>query len=88
MTAGPVANPAPGRYTETHPIIRREAAMQSRLLSKVTWIAVSAQVVSLLVILGVMDTGAGDAVNALVVALCECLTAFGVLNNPTYKNNF
>ena len=62
--------------------------MQSRLLSKVTWIAVSAQVVSLLVILGVMDTGAGDAVNALVVALCECLTAFGVLNNPTEKNNF
>lgn len=61
---------------------------QSRFLSKVTIVAVAAQVVSLLVILGVIDTGAGEAVNAVVVALCEALTIFGVLNNPTDKSGF
>ena len=61
---------------------------QNRYLSKVTLIAVAAQVVSLLVILGVIDTGAGDAINAVVVALCEALTVFGVLNNPTDRTGF
>ena len=61
---------------------------QNRLLSKVTLVAVAAQVVSLLVILGAIDTGMGDAINAVVVALCECLTVFGVLNNPTDQKNF
>lgn len=61
---------------------------QNRLVSKVTLIAIAAQVVSLLVILGVIDTGAGDAINAVVVALCEALTVFGVLNNPTDKQSF
>ena len=61
---------------------------QNRILSKVTLIAIAAQVVSLLVILGVIDTGAGDAINAVVVALCEALTIFGVLNNPTDKTGF
>ena len=61
---------------------------QNRLLSKVTLVAVAAQIVSLLVILGVIDTGAGEAINNVVVALCEALTVFGVLNNPTDKGNF
>ena len=61
---------------------------QNRYLSKVTLIAIAAQLVSLLVILGVIDTGAGDAINAVVVALCEALTVFGVLNNPTDKTGF
>ena len=59
---------------------------QNRILSKVTLIAIAAQLVSLLVILGVIDTG--DAINAVVVALCEALTVFGVLNNPTDKQSF
>ena len=61
---------------------------QNRIFSKVTMIAIAAQVVSLLVILGVINTGAGDAINAVVVALCEALTVFGVLNNPTDKTGF
>lgn len=61
---------------------------QNRLLSKVTLIAVAAQIVSLLVVLGVIDTGAGEAINGVVVAVCECLTVFGVLNNPTDKAEF
>lgn len=61
---------------------------QNRLLSKATLIAVAAQIVSLLVVLGVIDTGAGEAINGVVVAVCECLTVFGVLNNPTDKAEF
>lgn len=62
--------------------------MPERLKSKVVLIAVAAQIIGLLVTLGVIDTGMGDAINAVVVALCECLVVFGVLNNPTDKENF
>ncbi|MEF9974114.1 MAG: hypothetical protein RR893_09330 [Clostridia bacterium] len=58
------------------------------MLSKVTIIAVAAQIVGLLTILGIIDTGAGNAINGVVVALCEALTVFGVLNNPTDKGRF
>ena len=61
---------------------------QNRLLSKVTIVAVAAQVVGLLITFGVIDTGAGEAINHVIVALCECLTVFGVLNNPTDRENF
>lgn len=61
---------------------------QNRLLSKVTMAAIGAQIVSLLVLFGVIDTGAGNAVNAVIVAVCEALTLFGVLNNPTDKTSF
>lgn len=62
--------------------------MLERLKSKVVLVAVLAQVVSLLVSLGVIDTGAGEALNGVIVAVCEALVVFGVLNNPTDKENF
>ncbi|MEF9973827.1 MAG: hypothetical protein RR296_07820 [Clostridia bacterium] len=61
---------------------------QNRIMSKVTLAAIGAQLISLLILLGIIDTGAGDAINALFVAVLEVLTAFGVLNNPTDKNAF
>lgn len=61
---------------------------QNRLTSKVVWLAVVAQIVSLLIVLGVIDTGMGNAVNAVATSICELLVLFGVLNNPTDKDNF
>lgn len=62
--------------------------IQNRILSPVTLAAVAAQILSILVMVGVIDTGASDAINGVIVALLELLTTFGVLNNPTSKSNF
>lgn len=61
---------------------------QHRLKSKVVWMAVAAQLVGLLMALGLIDTGLGDAVNAAAGSLCELLVLFGVLNNPTDGSAF
>lgn len=61
---------------------------QNRFLSKVTLAAIGAQIVSLLILMGVIDTGAGSAINGVIVAVLELLTVFGVVNNPTDKQNF
>lgn len=63
-------------------------AMKNRLLSPVTLGAIAAQVLSILVLAGVIDTGMSDAIDAVVVAVLELLTTFGVLNNPTSKESF
>lgn len=61
---------------------------QNRLLSPVTLSAIAAQLLSILVMVGVIDTGLSEAIEAAIVAILELLTAFGVLNNPTDKTNF
>lgn len=61
---------------------------QNRLKSKVVWLAIVAQVISILVMLGVIDMGMGEAVNNIVSAVCELLVLFGVLNNPTQSGEF
>lgn len=62
--------------------------MKTRLLSPVTLGAIAAQVLSILVLAGVIDTGMSDAIEAVVIAVLELLTTFGVLNNPTSKESF
>lgn len=61
---------------------------QNRWKSAPVWIALGAQLLSLLVVLGVISAGQSDVLNGVIVAACECLTAFGVLNNPTSKTSF
>lgn len=61
---------------------------QNRLLSPVTLSAIAAQLLSILVMVGVIDTGLSEAIEAAIVAMLELLTAFGVLNNPTDKEKF
>lgn len=56
---------------------------QNRFKSKVMWAAVAAQILSLLVVLGVIDTGLSETINTVVVSVLQLLVAFGVLNNPT-----
>lgn len=57
--------------------------IQNRLKSKVLWAAIAAQVLALLVTLGVIDTGMSAAINGVITAVLELLVAFGVINNPT-----
>ena len=60
---------------------------QNRFKSPVLWAALAAQVLSLLIVLGVIDTGMGDAIEGVAAAVLELLVAFGVLNNPTDKTS-
>ncbi len=61
---------------------------QNRFLSPVTLAAIGAQLVNILILAGVIETGAGDAINAVIVAVLELLTVFGVVNNPTDRKGF
>lgn len=61
---------------------------QNRLLSPVVWSAIAAQVLAILVTLGVITTGVSEAIDGLVASLLQLLVAFGVLNNPTSRTSF
>lgn len=61
--------------------------MQNRFKSKVLWGAIIAQVLSLLVTVGVIDTGMSTTLNGVAVAILEMLVVFGVVNNPTDKEH-
>ena len=61
---------------------------QNRLKSKVLWSAVIAQIISLLLALGVIDTTLGDTVNQITAGVLQLLVLFGVLNNPTDGESF
>ena len=61
---------------------------QNRLKSKVLWAAVVAQIISLLLALGVIDTTLGDTVNQITAGVLQLLVLFGVLNNPTDGESF
>lgn len=56
---------------------------QNRFRSPVLWASVAAQVLSILVLLGVIDTGMSDTINAVVASVLQLLATFGILNDPT-----
>ncbi|MBR6811925.1 MAG: holin [Oscillospiraceae bacterium] len=59
-----------------------------RLRSPVVWMSVSSQILSVLVLLGVIGENWSGAVTGIISALLEALTVFGVLNNPTDADRF
>lgn len=61
---------------------------QNRLKSPVVWTSIAAQVLSLLVLVGVVDTGLSNALNSVVAAALQLLVVLGVLNNPKDGENF
>ncbi len=61
---------------------------QNRLKSPVVWTSIAAQVLSLLVLLGIVDTGLSNALNSVVAAALQLLVVLGVLNNPKDGENF
>ena len=58
---------------------------QNRFKSPVLWSSLASQILAMLIVLGVIDTGMSEAIKALVVALLEILGLFGIVNNPTSK---
>jgi len=62
--------------------------MQNRLKSKIFWAAIAAQIVTILILMGVINTGLGETVNQIIAIVLQILVTFGVLNNPTDKENF
>ena len=64
--------------------------MQNRWKSKVVWAAIAATFLTLLGNLGLYDTLGitQEPLQHFVDALLAVLAAFGVLNNPTDKENF
>lgn len=61
---------------------------QNRFKSIVTWAALVAQILSILVVTGTITPEWSEAINAAVGGVLQCLVIFGVLNNPTDKTNF
>lgn len=61
---------------------------QNRLKSPVVWTSIAAQILSLLVLVGVVDTGLSNALNSVVAAALQLLVVLGVLNNPKDGENF
>ena len=59
--------------------------MQNRLRSKVVWMSVLGQV---LLVVGLFLPNISNVVKVVGGAIIEIFTLFGVLNNPTNKNEF
>ena len=62
--------------------------IKERLNSPVTLAAIVGQAVTILLMVGVISTGAGDIVNNVTAGVIQLLVLFGVLNNPSDKANF
>lgn len=58
---------------------------QDRLKSKIVWLAVLAQVV---LVVTLFAPNVAEPVKIIATAIIEIATLFGVLNNPTDKENF
>lgn len=61
----------------------RKTMEQNRFKSVVVWGAVVAQVLSILVAVGVFDEALSATIKTAIVGILQVLVAFGVLNNPT-----
>lgn len=62
--------------------------IKERLKSPVTLAAIVGQIVTILLMVGAISTGAGDTVNNVTAGIIQLLVLFGVLNNPADKANF
>ncbi len=63
---------------------------QSRFKSKVFWITFAAQIISIIGYLGLWEQWGlmPGQVETIVSSVLQLLVLFGVLNNPTDKDNF
>ena len=61
--------------------------MQNRLKSKVLWVSIATQIVALLLALDIIDIGASELLNNLIITVCELFVTSGILNNPTAPNS-
>ena len=63
---------------------------QSRFKSKVFWVAIIAQIISIIGYLGLWSEWgiAPEQVETIVSSILQLLVLFGVLNNPTDSESF
>ena len=61
--------------------------IQSRLRSKVLWLAIASQLGIILVTLGIFDNTVLGEYKTIVNALLVILGSFGIINNPIDKNH-
>ncbi len=61
---------------------------QNRFKSPVFWSSLATQILSILVLVGVIGADWSTAISGIVTAVLEAFTIFGLLNNPTDKYNF
>jgi len=61
---------------------------QKRLKSPVLWAAIVAQVLSILLLVGVIDVGLSDTISQVVAGVLQIGVLVGVLNNPTDKEGW
>lgn len=61
---------------------------QSRFNSPIVWLAVLAQILTILITLDLISVAQQEAINTVVAAALQVLVAFGVLNNPTTPDQF
>lgn len=65
-----------------------ENTNQNRWKSPVLWAAIIAQVLSILLMAGVIDIATSDLVNQIVGGVLQLGVLVGVLNNPTDKESW
>lgn len=60
---------------------------QKRWKSPVLWTAIIAQVVSIALATGLIDTGLGEQINQVGAMVAQLLVLLGIFNNPTDSEN-
>jgi uncharacterized membrane protein len=66
----------------------KDETKQARFKSVVVWSAVAAQILSILILTGVISPEMNNTIKLIISSVLEMLVLFGVLNNPTNKNGF
>ncbi len=61
---------------------------QNRWKSPVLWTSIVAQILGILMMTGVIDTGLSETVNQIAAGVLQLLILVGVLNNPTDKQKW
>lgn len=66
---------------------KKDLVKQGKFRSKVLWAAVAAQVVSILLLTGVVDATQSETINNVIGGTLQILVLLGILNNPNDKAN-
>ena len=61
---------------------------QNRFTYLPIWTALVSHIMSVLILQGVIDLQQSEVIEGVIIAILNCLTVFGVLNNPTNKDGF
>ena len=61
---------------------------QNRWKSPVLWAPIVAQILGILLLTGVVDTGISETINQIAAGIMQLLVLVGVLNNPTDRKDW